>query len=581
LYKVLYRKWRPKIFDDVVGQEHVTETLKNEVSAEKVAHAYLFSGTRGTGKTSCAKILAKSVNCEKPKNGNPCLGCSACIGIESGTILDVSEIDAASNNGVEHVRAIREEAYFVASTVKYKVYIVDECHMLSAAAFNALLKILEDPPHGVIFILATTEFHKIPKTVVSRCQKFDFHKISVGEVATALRRVSDAEKIEIGQDSLILISKLTNGSVRDAVSILDQCASRSKKIDVNLVRNIVGVTSSEKIERLAEFLILNNLHDSLNCLDELCVNGKSVTRLCEELMDYFRCSFLIKTTGNPPQESLYSLESLQRSSKTMSLDSIISYFDCFKDTYAGLSKSFNSQMELEVAIIKLCNRPPYKVDGNVVSDSKKTNEVKFVTQKGEKNICNKDEIQENISEINFNVRREQKKSYDENEKRKNISETSSVPCKKEKEIYNSDINFSVSQGQKESYDENEKRKNISETGSVPCKKEKEIYNENEVRMKWNNVLSELEGRAPKSLCVLIKGSFAKLKGNSLIIGSKNPFLGDIMKNNSYLKKIEEAVCIIFEKKYKISVSGLENSNADIFDLITEHAKSLDIKFEDF
>ncbi|MCL2344095.1 MAG: DNA polymerase III subunit gamma/tau, partial [Firmicutes bacterium] len=239
MYQALYRKWRPRTFDEVVGQSHITETLKSQIETGRVSHAYLFIGTRGTGKTTCAKLLAKAVNCEHPVNGNPCNHCSACLGIESGEIMDVVELDAASNNGVDNVRALREEAIFSPVSVKKRVYIIDEAHMLSTPAFNALLKILEEPPEHLIFILATTELHKVPATILSRCQRYSFRRIGSGVIAARLSEVAAAENLNLSEKAAALLARLGEGSMRDALSLLDQC-SGAQKIDEAAVLEAMG-----------------------------------------------------------------------------------------------------------------------------------------------------------------------------------------------------------------------------------------------------------------------------------------------------------------------------------------------------
>ena len=246
MYQALYRKWRPKTFADVVGQEHITETLQRQVAEGRLSHAYLFTGTRGTGKTTCAKIVARAVNCEHPENGNPCNRCPSCLGIESGRLLDVVELDAASNNGVDSVRALRDEAIYSPAQVKKRVYIVDEVHMLSTPAFNALLKILEEPPEHLMFILATTELHKVPATILSRCQRFSFRRIQPKDIVGRLNYIAGQENIDLKEDGAALLARLSDGALRDALSLLDQCAAAGGAIDANAanVRNVRNVRAA-------------------------------------------------------------------------------------------------------------------------------------------------------------------------------------------------------------------------------------------------------------------------------------------------------------------------------------------------
>ena len=252
MYQALYRKWRPRSFDDVVGQKHITETLKRQVQAGRLTHAYLFTGTRGTGKTTCAKILARAVNCKNPQEGNPCNHCAACTGIENGSILDVVELDAASNNRVDDVRAMLEEAAYTPATVAKRVYIIDEVHMLSPQAFNALLQILEEPPEHLMFILATTELHKVPATIKSRCQQFAFKRIQAEEIAGRLRYVSEQEGIQLTQEGAALIARLADGGMRDALSLLDQCVGAGGPVDQDRVFQVLGLAGNLQTVGLLE-----------------------------------------------------------------------------------------------------------------------------------------------------------------------------------------------------------------------------------------------------------------------------------------------------------------------------------------
>jgi DNA polymerase III subunit gamma/tau len=377
MYKAFYRKWRPRVFNDVIGQEHVTQVLKSEVASGQLSHAYLFCGTRGTGKTSCAKILAKAVNCLASKDGNPCLGCEICRGIESESILDVSEIDAASNNGVENVRAIREEAGFVASAAKFRVYIIDEFHMLSQGAFNALLKTLEEPPGGVIFILATTEFYKIPKTVVSRCQRFDFRRISVFDICSKLQFIANEEKINICDDALSLIAKISDGSLRDAISIFDQCARGIQNVDAERVRSVAGLAGSRSTEQLAAGIAAGDLSLSLDYIDEMYKNGKDMTRLCEDMLGFFHDIFVFKASGRISENCIYDADSVKDTAGFFSLKDSLSCFDIFKKCCIQMSKSPDKKTEIEFAVISACqikniNNPseniPFKNTNNSVKN---------------------------------------------------------------------------------------------------------------------------------------------------------------------------------------------------------------------
>ena len=287
MYQALYRKWRPKTFDGVVGQKHITETLKNQIITGRLSHAYLFIGTRGTGKTTCAKILAKALNCQHPENGNPCGKCPACAGIEDGSILDVVEIDAASNNGVDNVRQLREEAVFSPVSVKKRVYIIDEVHMLSTAAFNALLKILEEPPEHLTFILATTELNKVPATILSRCQRHSFKRLDVAVITEHLEHVASCEGLKLEHEAAELIAGLAEGGMRDALSLLDQC-SGAEDITVDTVYSAMGLAGNRRTAKLLDYTIKRNTEAALELFDELWTDGKDPATLLGELNTLLR-----------------------------------------------------------------------------------------------------------------------------------------------------------------------------------------------------------------------------------------------------------------------------------------------------
>ena len=295
MYQALYRKWRPKVFSDVIGQEHITETLKKQVAEGRTSHAYLFTGTRGTGKTTCAKILAKAVNCEHPVNGDPCCQCPSCLGLESGSFLDVLELDAASNNGVDQVRALRDEAIYAPANVKKRVYIVDEVHMLSTAAFNALLKILEEPPAHLMFILATTELHKVPATILSRCQRYSFKRILPKDIAQRLTYVAGQEHIDLTADGAELLSRLADGALRDGLSLLDQCAAAGGTVDSRAVLEVLGLAGNLQTAQLMRHILDRNVQAALLLLNELYAGGKDVGAVLGELSTLTRDLLLRKT----------------------------------------------------------------------------------------------------------------------------------------------------------------------------------------------------------------------------------------------------------------------------------------------
>lgn len=356
MYQVLYRKWRPKTFDDVSGQEHITTTLKNEVQSGRLNHAYLFTGSRGTGKTTCAKILSKAVNCLNPRGGNPCGECEICRGIENGSILDIVEMDAASNRKIDDIRDIIDEVQFKPAKSRYRVYIVDEVHMLTTEAFNALLKTLEEPPEHVIFILATTEVHKLPQTILSRCQRFDFHRIPPRDIADRLLYVANMEKAELSDSAAMLIAGVADGALRDALSLLDRCMSVSEQIDDGVVRAAAGLAGREYIYELAACAINKNTARALEKIDVLYSEAKDMARLCDELIAHFRALLLIKSVRDPRAILVMSddeFEQAQTQSDYLSVADIVYYMDVLSRAYTRMGKSAGDRTELEMAMVKL------------------------------------------------------------------------------------------------------------------------------------------------------------------------------------------------------------------------------------
>jgi DNA polymerase-3 subunit gamma/tau len=356
MYRVLYRKWRPAVFTDVSGQEHITSTLQNEVSSGRLNHAYLFTGSRGTGKTTCAKILAKAVNCLNPQNGNPCGECEICKGIDDGSILDIVEMDAASNRKIDDIRQIIDEVQFKPTKCKYRVYIVDEVHMLTQEAFNALLKTLEEPPEHVIFILATTEVHKLPQTIRSRCQRFDFHRIPPRAIADRVEYVVSQENAEITDSAALMLASVADGALRDALSLLDSCLAVSSYIDEKVVRNAAGLVNNSYLFELATAIINKNPSKSLEIVGRLYSESKDMARLCDELVEHFRALMLIKTIKNPRDILIMSDDEFEQAvtqSDYLSLADIVFYMDVLSKAYQRMGKGTGDRTELEMALVKL------------------------------------------------------------------------------------------------------------------------------------------------------------------------------------------------------------------------------------
>ena len=358
MYQALYRKWRPKTFSDVTGQSHITETLQKQVAEGRTSHAYLFTGTRGTGKTTCAKILAKAVNCENPVNGDPCNQCASCLGIESGSFLDVLELDAASNNGVDHVRALRDEAVYSPANVKKRVYIVDEVHMLSPAAFNALLKIMEEPPEHLMFILATTELHKVPATILSRCQRFSFKRISPQDVAKRLGYVAVQEGIDLTADGAELLSRLADGALRDGLSLLDQCAAVGGRVDSNAVLEVLGLAGNLQTAQLMECVLRRDTKAALLLLNQLYSGGKDVGAVLNELSTLTRDMLLRRTAPEGGAALLsggFDSVTLDRLGKEASASRLIYLASTLQKTTAELYYSSNRRTDAELCLLRLCD----------------------------------------------------------------------------------------------------------------------------------------------------------------------------------------------------------------------------------
>lgn len=358
MYQALYRKWRPKVFSDVIGQSHITETLQKQVAEGRTSHAYLFTGTRGTGKTTCAKILAKAVNCEHPVNGDPCCQCPSCVGIESGSFLDVLELDAASNNGVDQVRALRDEAIYSPANVKKRVYIVDEVHMLSTPAFNALLKILEEPPEHLMFILATTELHKVPATILSRCQRYSFKRITPVDIAKRLTYVAGQEDIDLTPDGAEILARLADGALRDGLSLLDQCAAAGGRVDSGAVLDVLGLAGNLQTAQLLECILRRDAKAALLLLNQLYAGGKDVGAVLGELSTLVRDLLLRRTAPEGGAALLsggYDSATLDRLSRDVPGSRFLHLASTLQKATADLYYSSNRRTDAELCILRLCD----------------------------------------------------------------------------------------------------------------------------------------------------------------------------------------------------------------------------------
>lgn len=380
-YTALYRKWRPAVFDDVKGQDAIVTTLKNQIKSGRIGHAYLFCGTRGTGKTSVAKIMAKAVNCENPKDGSPCGECAMCRSISSGASMNVIEIDAASNNGVDDVREIRDEVNYSPAEGKYKVYIVDEAHMLSPAAFNALLKTLEEPPSYVIFILATTEVHKIPVTILSRCQRYDFKRITVERITDRLNELMAAEGIEAEEKAVRYIAKTADGAMRDALSLLDQCVAFyfGQKLTYDKVLEVLGAVDTRIHSSLARSIIARNVPDALKIVEDAVLMGRDLTQFVNEFAWYLRNLLLLKTADKAEELldiSKENQELLKTEAEAVDINTLMRFIRIFAELSDSLKYATQKRILFEIAIIKIC-RPEMETDMGSMLDRIKVLEDKL------------------------------------------------------------------------------------------------------------------------------------------------------------------------------------------------------------
>lgn len=355
-YQALYRRWRPLTFDDIVGQKHVAQTIKNEVSSGNVGHAFLFCGTRGTGKTSTARILSRAINCTNNKDGNPCNECESCRGILDGSIMDVVEIDAASNSGVDNIRSLREEANYAAAMSKYKVYIIDEVHALSTNAFNALLKLLEEPPAHVKFVLATTEANKVLGTIASRCQRFDFNKITKDDIFARLDEICTAEMIEIAPEALRMVAEAADGSLRDALSILEPCISSGKVVDTEYVKSLLGFGEKQNVAALCKAVADNNGKEVLEIIEKISTSGRNLTPFVENLIKGFRNIMVYAITRKKPvDESDEDWAALLPAAENMSAEKAIFAVNVLSEAYSKAKYMSMPRFVIEANLLRLCN----------------------------------------------------------------------------------------------------------------------------------------------------------------------------------------------------------------------------------
>lgn len=524
MYQVLYRKWRPQSFADVVGQPHVTASLSGAVKSGRLSHAYLFTGSRGTGKTSCAKILAKAVNCEHPVDGSPCNQCDTCRGIDSGAVLDVIEIDAASNNGVDNIRDLREEANYTPTAAKYRVYIIDEVHMLSTGAFNALLKTLEEPPEHVKFILATTEVHKLPSTILSRCQRFDFKRIEPQDIAERLLFVANAENIALTKDGAMLIARISDGAMRDALSLLDRCAAYGEEITEAVVSDAAGLAGREHLFALTAAVASRDSAKTLTLLNALYQNACNMERLIADLLAHFRNMMLARSVPNYkdlivcPQAEL---EKIAVQAQDFTLARILAAMDILHETAVRLKAGASGRTAVEMALLRLADP---QLDADVHAIISRVAELERRLDTGAFQMPVK------ANTITENAEKTVPQSVSVSEKSAPQSETRSeqpeVPAP-----------------------------TPSATAAVNLETAQKAPVETEFT-KWAEAMERL-AVIDRPLVPHMKDSSAVVRGDLLLIKSENPMLERFLQTGSHANCIVRAVYDVTGVKYKL---GIFNSN---------------------
>ena len=548
MYQVLYRKYRPKVFADVYGQEHVTSTLKNEIKENRIAHAYLFTGSRGTGKTTCAKILAKAVNCENSVDGEPCNECEVCKGLDSGTIYDVVEIDAASNNGVDNIRDLREEANYTPSRGKYRVYIIDEVHMLSTGAFNALLKTLEEPPAHVIFILATTEVHKLPATILSRCQRFDFKRIQPETMSVRLKQVAQLEGMELDDDAAILIARIADGALRDGLSILDQCAGRSKKIDSALVSEVAGLAGHEALYKLTDCICTQNSSSAMTVISELYQNSYDMERLCVEMINHLRNFLIVKTVKDSRGLIICTddeYNSIILSAENFTLENVIFALDLFQDALTKIKTGANARVELEMAFVKLCEP---KLDVNIDSLVDRISKLERAVNRGV-NVSQQPAVVEGAKPVVAESKQEVKaeKAVEEIKNDTVPPITSSKPSIEPKAL----------QGKKETAVNKPQQTVNTDDSNTQYEFEH-----------WGDFMDVIH-KQNIALFGVLAGSRGYIRGEYFLIDSPNPTIIQFLKTPTYSKAIKQALYDVTGQSFKLGIFKKKATDAPKRDLLED------------
>ncbi len=532
MYQALYRKWRPQTFNDVYGQPHVTKTLRSQLESGRISHAYLFTGSRGTGKTTCAKILSKAVNCLSPVDGNPCNECEICKGIDNGAVLDVIEIDAASNNGVDNIRDLREEANFTPANAKYRVYIIDEVHMLSIGAFNALLKTLEEPPSHVIFILATTEIHKLPSTILSRCQRFDFKRIAPEDITSRLLYVAEQENVTLTQNAASLIARIADGGMRDALSLLDRCFAISTDINEEIVSDAAGIAGTIHLFSFSEFISGGDFTSALKLVSKLHSESCDIDSLCTELTLHFRNLMVAKTVNDCEGLIVCSKDELlkikQRAAE-FKLSKILACIEILEQTAKNIKNAANKKIQLEAAVIKMC-----------APSSSGTDEISSA-------------IEERISAI------------EEKLEKLSLAPASSAPAPAYKapepvaEPKEKPAPVVEPKPAQEKAPEMPKE-SIPEPPAVSAAPVEEGEIADGPFLNWADVLDKVM-KYDIPLFGILADSTAVIKSGRVVICSENPTLFDFICTDTHSKELSRAVYEVMGRKMKIAVSNPEKQKA--------------------
>ncbi len=531
-YQALYRKYRPQTFSDVYGQDHITKTLKSELASKKTVHAYLFTGTRGTGKTTCAKILAKAINCLNSIDGDPCCECEMCKAIANNEVTDICEIDAASNNGVDDIRTLREQVNFSPASAKYRVYIIDEVHMLSSSAFNALLKTLEEPPEHVVFILATTEVHKLPATILSRCQRFDFKRIDPDVIGDRIRYIADKEGFTVTDDAAALIASTADGGMRDALSVLDLCASVSKEITEDTVVKVCAMAGNEYLLNLADYIKARDCESALLLLNELHNSSVDMLRLLSELTHHYRDLMIAKTVKDkqlPIVCSTKKLALIKEQAEKYDIREILSILEVLQNAAVKMQGG-NHRTEMEMTIIRLC-KPQLANDYSSL-------ELRISA------------LESSTASVNIIQKPKAKAPEKPTVTEEKMPEPEEIPIPEEEYIPKEEPNF-------EPYETSSN----AEDGEVH---------------KWDDILCILRKNSP-IIAGVLQGSKAYIEGDRLLIDAKNEQFRSLINSNNttYRESIRKAAAEVLGKTYKLGPYNKKSEETAEYDPLNDFEKKLE------